>query len=88
MNKILALDIGTKRIGIAVSDGLGMLAHPLKTIKWSGIQQLSLDLTNLLEENSIETIVCGIPYTMKGEYSKKTLNFCISEIFALCIFLR
>ena len=72
VKKIIALDIGEKRIGVAVSDALGMLAHPLKTIAWKGINQLINELKEIISDQEIVTVVVGMPYTLKGTVSKKT----------------
>lgn len=72
MNKKLALDIGEKRIGVAISDGLGMLAHPLKTLKWKNINTLVEDLNQIISSHDIDCVVVGIPYSMKGTLSAKT----------------
>jgi putative holliday junction resolvase len=70
--KIVALDIGSVRVGVAVSDGLRMLAHPLTTLKWQNEQMFIRELETLLTENSSDTLVVGIPYTMKGTESEQT----------------
>lgn len=70
--KILALDIGDVRIGVAISDGLGLLAHPLTTLKWNNNETLLNDISNLIKEHKIAAIVLGIPYTMKGTESDQT----------------
>ena len=70
--KILALDIGSVRIGVAISDGLRMLAHPLTTLKWQNEQKFIAELETLVTENSSDTVVVGIPYTMKGSASEQT----------------
>jgi len=72
MNKILALDLGEKRIGLALSDALLMFAHPLKTLEWRGFKTFLKDLKEIISENNVSTVVVGMPYTMKGTYSKKT----------------
>ena len=72
MEKIIALDIGEKRIGVAISDSLGMLAHPLMTLKWQGLDRLITDMKKLADENETTTFVVGVPYTMRGAESKKT----------------
>ncbi len=72
MNKILALDIGEKRIGLAISDALGMLAHPLTTITWQGFNRLTEALEEIIRDKGIEKIIIGMPYTLKGTNSKKT----------------
>ena len=74
MKKILALDLGERRIGLAISDALQMLAHPLATIEWHGIKSLIKELEQIIEDHAIETVVVGLPYTMKGSYSKKTIQ--------------
>lgn len=70
--KIIALDIGEKRIGVAVSDGLGMLAHPLQTIIWKGYHRFITELKSIIAEQEAVTLVVGMPFTLKGTSSKKT----------------
>lgn len=72
INKTIALDIGEKRIGVAISDGLGMLAHPLSTIVWKGIKSFLQQLQEIVNEHQVKTIVVGMPYTLKGTESQKT----------------
>ncbi|MBV8098384.1 MAG: Holliday junction resolvase RuvX [Verrucomicrobia bacterium] len=64
--RCLGIDFGSSRIGIAVSDDLGMLAHPLETIPndsefLSRLQQIAL-------EKGVSRIVVGIPRNMDGSY--------------------
>lgn len=72
MNKVLALDIGEKRIGVANSDALRMLAHPFATLQWKGLEALINELEKIIRDEGIVTIVIGMPYTLKGGDSKKT----------------
>jgi len=72
--KILALDIGSVRIGVAVSDGLRMLAHPLTTLKWNGEKAFLADLQKLITDTGSNTLVVGMPYTLKGTDSEQTLK--------------
>ena len=72
MKKIIGLDMGERRIGVAISDGLGMLAHPLVTLKWEGIKKFIDDLKKIIKEYDVNKLVVGIPYTMKGTFSRKT----------------
>lgn len=81
--KIIALDIGEKRIGVAVSDALGMLAHPLKTIRWQGIDNLARELDTLARELEADKIVVGMPFTLKGTTSQKT-----EQVYEICQGLR
>ena len=70
--KVLALDIGTVRIGLAISDGLGLLAHPFATIKWLGKENLLQEIQEIVKKNNIATLVIGLPYTMKKTESAQT----------------
>ena len=75
--KILALDIGSVRVGVAVSDGLRLLAHPLTTIQWQSEDHFIEQLKKLVNEYKCTTMVVGVPYTLKGtdsEQTKKVLN--------------
>lgn len=72
VQKIMALDIGSIRVGVSISDGLGLLAHPLTTLKWKNTDFLLKDVKNLIVENGINTVVVGVPYTLKGELSEQT----------------
>ena len=70
--KILALDIGSVRVGVSVSDGLRLLAHPLTTLKWINEVHFLDDLKRLIKENNCDTLVIGIPYTLRGTDSDQT----------------
>ncbi len=72
MKKILGLDLGERRVGVAISDGIGMFAHPLKTLQWKGVQHLAAELKMIIGEQNVDRVVIGIPFTMKGTSSKKT----------------
>ena len=72
MSRILAIDLGEKRIGFALSDPLGIIAQPLCTIEWKGIDNLVKVLQDYITEYKINDMVIGIPYTLKGKLSDKT----------------
>jgi putative Holliday junction resolvase len=67
--KILALDLGDKWTGTAISDALRMLARPLETIE---TKDLHTFLTNILAQERISIIVAGHPQTLKGTNSAQT----------------
>jgi putative Holliday junction resolvase len=70
--RILALDVGTKRIGMAVTDPLGLTAQGLETIKRVSRNQ-DLDLIRkVIEKYEITEIVIGLPVRMGGEASAQT----------------
>ena len=65
MNPILALDLGRARIGVAISDELRLLAHPLETI--SADNQATLRLAQIIRERKVDHVVVGIPRQMNGQ---------------------
>jgi putative Holliday junction resolvase len=72
MDRILSLDLGTKRIGVAISDSLGMLAHPYDTWEWKGIKSLIEKINITIEKEQVKKMVIGVPWTLKGTASAKT----------------
>ncbi len=62
----LGLDIGSKRIGVAGCDGLGMMATGLTTIWRSSFQEDVARLAEIIRERNVELLVIGLPYTMDG----------------------
>lgn len=66
MNKIMCLDVGTKRIGIALSDYLHIIATPLKFILRTGDKAAIGEIKKIAEENNVEKIIVGLPYNMDG----------------------
>ena len=65
--RILAIDYGDSRVGLAITDALGITAQGLKTICHKGQDKLVLsELDKILEEYEIDTIVVGMPISMSG----------------------
>src|SRR5436309_14731598 len=65
MNPILGLDFGRARIGVAISDELQLLAHPLETIQAN--QQAAARIAEIVREKKIDHVVAGIPKRMDGQ---------------------
>ena len=65
MNPILALDLGRARIGVAISDELQLLAHPLETIPAD--KQATRRLAQIIHEKKVDHVVVGIPRQMNGQ---------------------
>jgi putative holliday junction resolvase len=65
MNPILALDFGRARIGVAISDELQLLAHPLETI--AANEQPASRLAQIVRERKVDHVVAGIPKRMNGQ---------------------
>lgn len=70
--KILALDVGHKRIGLAKTDGLGIGVWPLQTLQRQSLEQDLEKIFEILEEDQIEKIIVGLPLSMNGTESKQT----------------
>lgn len=66
--RILALDHGTVRIGVAVSDELGMLAHPLDFIPAEPVATFLDQLRKILQEREVALVLVGLPRNMDGSY--------------------
>ena len=64
--RLLALDIGDRRIGVAMSDPDGILASPLTTIQRQANDSSLDEILHIAEENDVAGIVIGIPYLMSG----------------------
>ena len=64
--KLLGLDLGTKTIGIAISDGMRYSATPLETIKRTKFTEDASRLLHLIAENKIVGLVLGLPLNMDG----------------------
>ena len=64
--RVLAIDFGTKRIGTAVSDALGISVRPVETIKRSSNERDIARLKTLVEELEAEAVVVGLPLRMDG----------------------
>lgn len=64
--RILGLDLGTKTIGVAVSDGMRYSATPLETIKRTKFTQDAERIQQLIAENQVIAIILGLPLNMDG----------------------
>jgi putative Holliday junction resolvase len=66
--RVLALDHGTKRVGLAISDEMGMIAQPLTFLPAEPIAELLEGLKKVVSERKVEQILVGIPRNMDGSY--------------------
>jgi putative Holliday junction resolvase len=66
--RILAIDHGSKRVGIAVSDELKMIAQPLEFIPAAPFSDFLERLNELINEKEVELILIGMPRNMDGSY--------------------
>ena len=72
--RILALDHGTKRIGVAVSDELKMIAQPLEYIEAEPFADFLERLKQILQEKEVELLLVGMPRNMDGSYGPAALK--------------
>lgn len=64
--KILSIDFGLRRVGISVSDPLGMLAHDRDSLRYQSVNKLLQQLCAIIAAEDIEKIVIGLPLHMNG----------------------
>jgi len=64
--RILGLDVGSKTIGVAVSDELNLIAQGVTTLKRKGLRLDIKDLLRMIEEFKVEKVVVGLPKNMNG----------------------
>lgn len=69
--RLLALDPGERRLGVAISDELGFYAHPRPAIMAGGDARLQA-VADLVEREAVDEVVVGLPLTLAGEHSEQT----------------
>ena len=65
--KVLALDYGRARTGVAVSDPTGTIARPVGVVEQAGSDQGLARLMQLIGEHEVECVIVGMPLTLRGE---------------------
>jgi putative holliday junction resolvase len=68
MKRALGIDHGEARIGLAVSDELGMLAHPLETVHVAKVADPIQHIAVIVERDQIGIVILGLPRNMNGTY--------------------
>src|SRR5512133_2637221 len=66
MPRVLAIDYGTRRVGIAISDALGITAQPLEIIQRTNKIKDMDRIAEIVAEKKVEKIVIGLPVNMDG----------------------
>jgi putative holliday junction resolvase len=77
--RIMALDYGSKRIGVALSDPLKLFAKPHAVISNTNPSDVLLAINALIQSQNVELIVLGMPYAIDGSHTPKTIE---TESFA------
>ncbi len=70
--RILGLDVGTKTVGVAVSDPLGVIATGVTTIDRVGIRKDTGKVIDYIREYDCDTVVIGLPLSLDGDDSVQT----------------
>ena len=81
--RILGLDVGSKTIGVAISDPMGWTAQGIKTIRRSKKEIDLEEINSICKEYGVETIVVGLPKNMNG-----TIGESGERVLALCELIK
>lgn len=76
--RVLALDYGSARTGVAVSDASGTIARPVCVVRKAGTEAGLAEIARLVAEHDAERIVVGLPLTLRGEHGKQAAE---TEVF-------
>jgi putative holliday junction resolvase len=71
--KVLALDYGAARTGVAVSDPTGTIARPVGVVEHASSESGLAALQLLVHEHEVERVVVGLPLTLRGEHGEQAL---------------
>ena len=69
--RVLALDYGAARTGVAVSDASGTLARPLGIVRKAASEPGLEEVSRLVAEHEAEVVLVGLPLTLRGEHGKQ-----------------
>ncbi|MDP6629308.1 MAG: Holliday junction resolvase RuvX [Candidatus Marinimicrobia bacterium] len=72
MGRFLAIDHGNKRVGLALSDPMKIIAKPFRTLTFTDASELLNSLRDIIESESVEQIILGLPRGMKGQDTAQT----------------
>lgn len=69
MKRLIGLDLGSKTVGVAISDPLGMLARTLTTVRFSDydLETACRQVVDLCKQNGVSDVVLGLPRHMNGD---------------------
>ena len=81
MHKVMGLDVGTKRIGIALSDFLLLTAQPCETISREPEKEAIQKIAQICIQNNVNKIVVGLPKNMNGTIGEQAHD---CENFQIC----
>ncbi len=67
VQRVLGVDFGRARIGVAISDELGLLAHPLETVPGARVEAAAKRVAEIAGEKNVSRVILGLPRHMNGE---------------------
>ena len=76
--KYLGMDLGTKTLGLAITDKLGIISSPYKVLRYNNINELIKEVLNIINTENIDELVLGLPKNMNNSLGfavDRTLNF-------------
>jgi len=68
VKKALGIDLGAARVGLALSDDLGILAHPLQTVQVKGTGDMAAYIAAVVKREKVEVVILGMPRNMDGSH--------------------
>tara|TARA_B100000131_G_scaffold192358_1_gene184911 strand:- start:330 stop:785 length:456 start_codon:yes stop_codon:yes gene_type:complete len=71
-SRLIGIDLGTKRIGIAICDEKQKIATPFKTLNKNKLDDLIFELKSIIQENDVKGIIVGNPLNMDGSFGKSS----------------
>ena len=80
--RVLALDYGSARTGVAVSDASGTLARPVCVVRKAATDAGLAEVVRLVTEHEAERVVVGLPLTLRGEHGKQAVE---TELFVTAL---
>jgi putative holliday junction resolvase len=72
--KVLALDYGSARTGVAVSDPTGTVARPVEVVQQAATEAGLARIAELVREHEAERVIVGLPLTMRGEHGQQAVE--------------
>ena len=83
MGRIMSIDYGEKRVGIALSDPLHTISYPLCVINKKNENQLVDEIIKIINDKLVEKIIIGLPLSMSGSYSEQTKKVIVFKDFLI-----
>ncbi|MEK7434693.1 MAG: Holliday junction resolvase RuvX [Cyanobacteriota bacterium] len=70
--RLMGIDLGTKRVCVALTDPLNIITQPYTTINFVNKEQLANEINVIIKDKNVGTIIFGIPKTLSDKDSQKT----------------